>query len=58
MSMADSSSDSQAGQWLAFALLAVGGLLVIGFGAVVLAGGRSPAQKRSAAVRRLPTDRQ
>lgn len=56
-SMADSSSQSQAGQWLAFALLAIGGLLLIGFGAAVLAGDRSPAQKRTAALRRLPTDR-
>lgn len=56
MSMADSKSgSSDTGQVLALALLGVGSLLLLGFGAVMLAG-RRPAQRRSAAVRRLPDD--
>ena len=57
MSMAASrSGSSDTGQVLALALLGIGSLLLLGFGAVVLAG-RRPAEKRSAAVRPLPDDR-
>lgn len=57
MSMADSRpSSSDTGQVLALALLGIGSLLLLGFGAVMLAG-RRPAERRSAAVRRLPDDR-